>query len=559
MKKVLTFILGTAVTVAAAAQDWQDARFFTENNYIGTARTLGMGNAVTAVGGDPGSISINPAGSSVASYSQFVLSPGFTLSTTTASGVVAEGSTSAVGLGNSINTNYGRFSLPNVGAIFTVNTGRRSGWKRTSFGFMLNSTNNYTGRFNASGVNETTSYAASLASSAEGYSENVLGSESWWYDGGDLARMPKWVDMMGYRAGMFNGIPGAPGVYQAVTEVRDASGDLWVAAPLFQKYGQQTYGNKYDVVFNFSANYNDVFYIGANVALTSLSYSLSEYFYEAPDNVEDFPVIEYTDGTRASLASLQMKHNYTLRSTGVYGKLGMLWRPVAGLRLGAAVQTPAIQAFTARQAFSGEVVMTGKSLPASTTPEDSWTFRMREPWRFNVGAAYSFGSFAVVSADYELANYASIRYLASGGSTMPSYLEDANLDIRDALGVAHQVRVGMEFKPVEPLAIRVGYNLVTYGQKNWLEDDYSTTPLTSAEKMSLNKTNVSFGVGYSFGSFFLDAACRFRFAPKEYLTPYFYYDYSSYTNKYIDWSDLTPEVEIKPNMVDVILTAGWRF
>lgn len=69
MKRILTFILGTAVTVAAAAQDWQDARFFAENNYVGTARTLGMGNAVTAIGGDPGSISINPAGSSVASYS----------------------------------------------------------------------------------------------------------------------------------------------------------------------------------------------------------------------------------------------------------------------------------------------------------------------------------------------------------------------------------------------------------------------------------------------------------------------------------------------------------
>ena len=59
MKRILTFVLGTAVALTASAQDWMDARFFTENNYIGTARTLGMGNAVTAIGGDPGSITRN--------------------------------------------------------------------------------------------------------------------------------------------------------------------------------------------------------------------------------------------------------------------------------------------------------------------------------------------------------------------------------------------------------------------------------------------------------------------------------------------------------------------
>lgn len=559
MKRILTFILGTAVTVAAAAQDWQDARFFAENNYVGTARTLGMGNAVTAIGGDPGSISINPAGSSVASYSQFVISPGFTLSTTNASGVVAQGNASAIGLGDAVHTNYGRFTLPNVGAIFTVNTGRRSGWKRTSFGFVLNATNNYTGRFNASGVNADNSYAASLASSAEGYSETVLGSESWWYDGGDIARMPKWVDMMGYRAGMFNGIPGDAGRYQAITEVRDAAGNCWLAAPLYQKYGQQSYGNKYDVVFNFSADYEDKFYIGINLGLTSLFYRMSEYFSEAPDNPDDFPVIEYTDGTRAAFNSLQMKHSYTLRGNGVYVKAGLLWRPLAGLRLGAAVQSPTIMSYTARQAFSGEVLMTGKSLVPSTTPEDSWTFRMQEPWRFNVGAAYSFGSLAVLSADYELASYKSIRYRASD-SSMPQYLSDANADIQDALGMAHQLRVGVEVKPTADFSLRAGYNLVTYGQRNWLEEDWSVTPLTSAEKMSLCKHNVSVGAGYSFGSFFLDAAFRFRIVPKEYMMPYHYYGYdSSFTNKYVDWGILTPEVEIKPNAMDIVLTAGWRF
>ena len=70
---------------------------------------------------------------------------------------------------------------------------------------------------------------------------------------------------------------------------------------------------------------------------------------------------------------------------------------------------------------------------------------------------------------------------------------------------------------------------------------------------------MSFGAGYSFGSFYLDAAVRLRFMPKEYIVPYYYYDYSNFTEKYIDPDILTPEIEVKSTLTDVVLTAGWRF
>lgn len=560
MKRIFTFILGTAVTVAAAAQDWQDARYFTENNYLGTARTLGMGNAVTAVGGDPGTLTFNPAGAAVAAYSQIVISPGFTLSTTRSTGVVAPGNSSAIGLGDAVSTPYARFSFPNAGVIFSVDSGRRSGWKRTSFGFVVNSTNNYTGRVIGSGINEDNSYAAARATSAEGYTETVLGSESWWYDGNDPARTPYWVDMVGYRSGMFNGIPGKEGSYQAITEVRDASGNCWLAAPLKQQYGRQTSGYKHDFLFNFAANYDDRLYLGVNLGIATINYGLSEYFQEMPANVDDFPTIEYTDGTGGRFTSLQMKRNYNLRGTGVFAKFGLLWRPVSGLRLGAAIQTPTLTNFTARQAFSGEVRLSGKTLTPSTSPEDSWSFAMMQPLRFNVGAAYSFGSVALLSADYEFVNYRSIRYRGYRATTIPAYLEDANTDIKDALGVSHQVRLGLEVKPTPALSLRAGYNLVTYGQRNWLEENWTVTPLTAKEKWSLAKHFASLGVGYAFGAFFLDAAVRMRTVPTEYVVPYNYYTYdSSYLNKYPDPNFLTPELEINSRLFDFILTAGWRF
>lgn len=545
MKRIVTLVFGVAVTVAAAAQSWQDARFFTENNYLGTARTLGMGNAVTAIGGDPGTLNINPAGSAVAGYSQFVASPVFSISSTSAVGVIAPGNTSAVGLGNRETSVYGRASIPSLGAIFTLDTNRRSGWKRTSFGFVLNSSGNYTGRIGASGINEDNSYAASLATSAEGYTESELGSSRWDVPG------PYWEDMVGYRSGMINGIPGQPTRYQAVTEVRDAAGNCWLAAPLYQKYGQQTTGSKSDIVFNFAADYEDRLYLGVNIGFIALNYGMTEYFMEAPENASDFPEIIYTDGSKGRFSSLEMRHSYSLRGTGVYAKAGVLWRPVAGLRLGAAFQTPALMNLTARQAYSGETKLTGKTLTPSTTPEDSWSFTMTQPFRMNLGVAYSFGNVAVLSLDYEMSNYASIRYSRREDvGTTPDYLTRANTDINKALGLAHQIRAGVEVKPTPAFAIRAGYSLVTYGQKNWLDDDWKQTPLTFAEKASLFKHCASLGAGYSFGRFFLDVAARMRIQPKEYLMPYQYY-----ISEYV----LTPEIEFKPLLTDVVLTLGWRF
>lgn len=559
MKKIITFALGAVVTVAAAAQSWQDALYFSENNYIGTARSVGMGNALTAIGGDLGSIGLNPAGSSVAGYSQVVITPGLSISGANATGVIPEGSTSAMGLGDNVHSSYVRFKLPNFGFVINAETGRRSGWKRFSFGVVTNATNNFTGRAVGSGVNADNSFAAALASSAEGYTEKVLGSEDWWYDGSDLSRMPAWMDMVGYRSGMFNGIPESANKYQAITEVRDAAHNCWIAAPVYQKYGQQTYGYKQDLNLNMSANYNDQLYLGFNLGFSMLNYNLSEYWQEFPENADEFPDIEYTDGTKGRFTSLTMKHNYSLRGSGVYVKAGVLWRPAGGLRLGLAVQSPTWTNMRARQAYSGEVRLTGKTLLPSTSPEDDWTFRLRQPWRLNAGVAYAFGSVAVVSADYELTDYTTARYTGSS-SSMPSYLTDANGDIRNALTVGHQFRAGLEVKPASFLSLRAGYNYITSAQKNWLNADWTMTPLSSADKIRQAKHVVSLGAGATFGAFFLDAAVRVRFMPTNYILTYDYYTYDTdYLSKRVDNSVITPELEVRSRIWDALLTLGWRF
>ena len=564
-RKIFSILLGLAVAITASAQNWQDAYLFSQNVYSGSARGVGMGNALTALGGDPGSVTFNPAGSAVASYSQFFISPGFTISSTSAQGTILEGDLDPIGLGDKVNTSYFRMKLPNIGFILNMDTGRRGGWKSFTFGFLANSTQNFTGRFNASGVNYDNSYAASLASSADGFAPEVLGKEDWFYNG-DYSRMPAWVDMTGFRSGMFDSVTGRNGAYVALTEVVDEDGNMRLAAPVYQKYGQQTRGSKSDIVLNMAANYADWLYLGANLGITSLNYSLAEYWYEEPDNPDQFPVISWYDEstgatTSARFESLRMRREYRLNGSGVYLKAGALVRPFAGLRLGVAIQTPTLMTLTERYGYSGEVNLSGKKSPSASSPEDEWSYRMVNPFRFNAGIAYSIGQFAVLSADYEQANYGQSRFYSRSGDN-DDYFDGVNLDIKDLLGTSHLLRVGVEVKPVPFLAVRAGYNYTTTGQHNQFEGNKVVA--LSDNQMKLQAQSAwSAGLGYSSGdSFFADVAFRMRSVPADYYIPYYYYyapNAQRFYEKVVDDGVLTPEVKVQPHLYDVVLTMGWRF
>ena len=537
--------------VSAFGQGWQDAYLFSQNEYGGTARSAAMGNAVTALGGDPGTIGINPAGSSVSSYSQFMFTSGLSIAKTWSEGTIAEGDVSAVGYGNLVDNTYARFKVPNAGFIINFDTGRRHGLKRTSVGFVMNSAGDYTGRMVATGVNSNNSFGAFLASYADGFATNVMANEAWDYVG-DLTRMPPWIAMTAYRSGMISGVTGADGAYIALTEVLDDDGNFRMAAPVFQKYGRKTSGFKNDWVMNFSANWDDKFFLGANLGITALRYNMLEFWEEAPEVKDEFPVINYSDGTSTRFESMLMKRNFVLDGSGIYAKVGFIWVPIQGVRLGGAVQTPTIMDITERYGYSGETNLEGKNRGTVNSAEDYWGYDMVFPFRYNFGAAFTIGNYAIVSADYEGVKYSQSRFRVSSDDEFGGYDDSTfdyqNQDIRDFLGASHSLRLGVELKPVPGIAIRTGYNYITSGIKDGSEGA---------------KQIVSFGLGYSSsGSFYADCALRFRFLPDEYIIPYYYYyapDPAQYYNKVVDESVLTPEIRLQSTVAEALVTVGWRF
>lgn len=569
-KTALTILLTAFAAMAAHGQSAYDAWRFSENIYEGTARSVAMGNAFTALGGDLGAVSINPAGSAVAGYSQMTITPAITISSTTTSGVLPYGSSELPYFDKTFRTNYTRAGIPNVGFSFNFDTGRKSGLKRITVGFTANRTNNWCEDAYAAGTNYTTSFAGAAAFDA---TENIayhnlpgnLPPDEPRYSYLDFIQEDSydlyspWKDIVGYQSGIFSSFDPDGEQFIGATEILLGNGDIKQGGPLYQSYGRSTYGSKYEYLFNIGANISDFVYIGFNLGVNSLSYDMSEYFKEKAIDESDFENI-FTDNDgiehKTYFSDLMYRYSYSASGTGIFGKLGIIVTPGNGLRIGAAIQTPT--AMTINEQWQEKAATNFSSANFNgnaTSPLGESEYSFTSPFRANFGVAYTLGSLAVISADYELAAYGSMKYKIDRYNMSDfeiEHFETVNDDIRNAYGTAHQLRIGAEVKPLSVLAVRAGYNLMTSAQK-------STYNSSTEEYESIAPTyghNLSFGLGYiSKKSFFADLACRYSFATTEYYMPYNDYIYDDAGNI----MTYSPEILMKTSNWKVLLTLGWRF
>lgn len=540
-KTVISLILGLAA-FSGYAQTAYDALLFSENNYEGTARTVAMGNAFTALGGDLGSIGLNPAGSAVAGYSQFTLTPAMTISTSTTQGVSPYSDGRLPYFERTMKSRMTDLSTPNVGFTINYDTQRKSGIKNVTFGFVVNKTAGWNEDVYASGTNSTTSFMGSLAYDAtvNGLTGTGLGSANAY----DL--MP-WKSVVGYQSGMISTFGGHDDQFVGASEIIYDNGDVSLGGPLDQSYGRRVDGGKHDYLINLGANISDFVYIGANLGISSIEYSYNEYFKESATDPSDFE-IALSNGETIYFNDMIYKYAYAASGTGYYGKFGVIVTPGYGLRIGAAIQTPTITNIYEEWQQAGETSYTDRSYDASAqSPYGQGEYRMVSPLRANLGIAYAFEQFGVISADYEACDYSQMRY--TGSEYDRDYFEGVNEDIRKGFRTSHSLRLGAEVKPLPELAVRAGYGLTTSPER---------CISCSSDKPAIRNQNISAGLGYSSKkSFFADFAVRRTVLQDEYFMPYadYMYDYDGNINE----NAYAPELLNKRGLWKVLLTFGWRF
>ncbi|NLZ19157.1 MAG: hypothetical protein GXY24_02640 [Bacteroidales bacterium] len=573
MKKIFLATALLAISLAAGAQSMYDAITFSQNHYFGTARSMAMGNAVTALGGDLGSIGINPAGSAVSSYGQFVITPGLTISAV-ASQYSPEGES---GYGPVNNLKSTKFNMPNVGVSMTFETGKRYGVKAISFAVLSNQTNSFNYAADAFGNNSRTSKIAEFADAAYGISEVYLPKTNDYnpYDYSDVS----WDILTAYNGGMF-GPYGWDADYAGVTESISDNGDYhFVPAALAQTSSLTKIGSKSDLIMNFGLNISDRVYVGFNLGVPMIRYRFDESFYEAAVNPELFPIV-YEDGDQLYTTYFQRgyyNYQYLADIGGVYAGVGVIVRPTDNLRLGASIQSPTALSVSETWQYMASTTFSDSDYNDSeTSPTGEYSYNLRTPYRASFGAAYTFNKMGVVSVDYEMADYSVMRFSPVHMDRMANdEFLCQNMTNQYFAGVAQMLRVGAEFKVTPAFAVRAGYSVSTSPERWWTDssgnavtaDDYAADFYSYFDRVKNLVTphyygdltkSYSAGLGYSSpGSFFMDAAVRLTQYPTTTFSPY--YDYDSYDSAGNLLRVQSPRVLNVRDLWSASLTFGWRF
>ena len=417
---------------AAFAQNAYDALRFSEQYLEGTARSVAMGNAFTALGGDMGGITINPASSAVYRYSEVVITPSL-------SGI----SSSANYLGNTSSFDKTKFGISNFGFVGSYNTGRENaGLVNWSFGLVLNKMNNFTNGMKASGSTNSSSWLGALAAGTNGINAADMdlndSNNPFFYSNAS------WNSILAWNNTLLDTLPGTNNQYIAATENLNGY-DISVGGELDQMFKNKALGNITEATINFGGNFSNKLFVGVNLGIQSISYKYDERYSETAVNSNSF---------NSGFKYFSSAYSYNATGSGINLKVGLIYLPTDWLRLGAGISTPTWMYIDETWENGMDSEFNDGYSQSIVSPLGNYNYMLNTPFRWNAGAAVRLGALGVVSADYECVDYS--KAVLGNADDGFSY-RDENDEIQEILGTQNIVRVGAEFNVTPVFALRAGY------------------------------------------------------------------------------------------------------
>ncbi len=426
---------------------------------FGTARAMAMAGAFTSLGADASSLAINPAGLGMYRKNELTLTPMMTFGRSTTPGTTAYGKNSS-----------SRFAISNFSvAINLVNNSKGLVSLTMGIGYNRIADFNYDYSFQRQGQDGSVAdvFARQMVwnhlSTNDFYDRD--GAGAW-----NLGRInPEfWNGALAYRAYMIDQT--GENDWAPTWIGNDADIDHFAEVKSRGAAGEYTIA--------FGANIENKFYFGLSLGIRDIRQKLyidygEEYYYADPSKKHPYgtdPSLDY------QLLYAKLNQAVTTSGVGIDLKVGVVWRPTAGLRIGAAFHTPTaytvdrkFQSSAASMAFanrntdpavhpdaegyipSGTEGMTSPLL-VDENP-DSWNFST--PSRLLLGASYTFGSRAVVSVDYERDWYNGMRM--KNNPLGSNYSEACRSTFTSRFKGSNTLRIGAEFKVSPAVALRAGY------------------------------------------------------------------------------------------------------
>ncbi len=445
MKRIVLILTAVLITTAISAQNRFDALRYSQNFYEGSARSMAMGNAFTSLGGDLGTLSINPASSAIYKYSEFLFTPS----------IVFNNSNSTYQSHNS-SESMTKFGVSSLGYVSYFNTSKRSNkLMNLNFSVAINKLNNYNSRFYASGTTTNSSWLSDVANSAAGIQSSQLdiqnvGDTYPYYNSG-----ASWKAILAWNSNLLDRLPDSDQDYIGATE-KISGTTIVVAGPLDQKFLRERTGGVSEFVLNFGGNISNKFYFGASLDVQTVQYSDFQKYSEFAVTTSLFP--SKFDN---------FSHTYRLNTSGagVNAKIGMIYTPVKGLRLGASIASPTFMSLTDEWDESIKAHYSDGYNQSILSPLGQYEYIVITPMRVNLGISYVFGKYGAISADYEGVDYSSAKMKATE-SYDDTFNEENDLIAQDFV-FANNLRLGIELRPVTSFALRAGYAFYQNPEKDF--------------------------------------------------------------------------------------------
>ncbi|MCC8188946.1 MAG: TonB-dependent receptor, partial [Bacteroides sp.] len=248
MKKIVTSVfLSACVAASVGAQTVYDAAKITSKDLNGTARFVGMGGAMGALGGDISTIGTNPAGIGIYRSNDVMVSFGYS----------TMGTDSKYGT-NKISMNKDYWTFDNVGFVFSTKIGNHTPLRYVNFGFNYQRAKNFDRNMSMAGLLNTgpngaiLSQTNQMAAQSKKLSVNDFENSSNLFKDNNIG----WLSALGWEGYLIDPTD-TDGEYVGLASIYDE-------VPYTNFTSWETGGiDQYD--FNVSFNLNDRVYLGVTI------------------------------------------------------------------------------------------------------------------------------------------------------------------------------------------------------------------------------------------------------------------------------------------------------
>lgn len=461
-------LLSIAACSLLHAQDTYINEHITNNSsdVIGTARYVGMGGALGALGADISVISWNPAGIGLYRKNDIALTFG-----------------GLWGKSYIDEENRGKGTFDQAGFVYNIRTGSES----------------------CPYINFAFNYQKKLNFHQNFYANN---NDTW-----EMSQMDQLAELADWDEGWQTNLTGLALDNGFFMQQTNAAGEQYYinkyGSTLSNIYKHHSSGGLHSFDFNISTNISDRAFLGLTVGVDNMRYRSWDL---------------YGEDDLSGKAKYDVNRDIQINGTGVNVKFGAIIRPIADspFRFGFAVETPTWYRLKNSTLFD---IRHGENYGGGLTSqwESYLKFNLRSPWKVRASIGSTIGSSFAWDVDYEFGAYAGSKMgypetVYADGSTSGNMKDKAmNQFTKDILRGTHTLRVGFEANATKHLAFRLGYNLSTSAyKKNIGFDQYNINSAamdyaTSTCYMRPGTTNIlTLGAGYRLKNFYIDLAYKLR-------------------------------------------------